>query len=221
MSTCLLACRQSVFKWQQSNKHSKRFTYKMAAKTSWHRYGTKSLPPYLFIVELSNSVMILNFWDVRWKSHVWNFHNSPEKVINISTAVITVWNQRITCLFLQTSNLWENRELWTLRVVDCFTACLIGFLAHYHNFKHFLETVALWNRCILSLGQMDGNVCWTRAEFFLPQHSRNAPVFQRVCCFATTSQTNRRTDGRTPDRCFTLYATGAASAVKWTHLYRE
>jgi len=130
MSTCLLACRQSVFKWQQSNKHSKRFTYKMAAKTSWHRYGTKLRhchPIYL----LSNSVMVLNLWDVRWKSHVWNFHNSSEKVINISTAIITIWNQGITCLFLQTSNLWENRELWTFRVVDsldCFTACLIGFL---------------------------------------------------------------------------------------------
>jgi len=37
MSTGPLSYRQSVFKRQQS----KSFTRKMAAKTTWHRYGTK------------------------------------------------------------------------------------------------------------------------------------------------------------------------------------
>ena len=41
MSTWSLTYQQSVFQRQQSKTFSKSFTYKMAAKTSWHRYGTK------------------------------------------------------------------------------------------------------------------------------------------------------------------------------------
>ena len=42
MSTWLLTCRQSVFKWQPSITNiSKSFAHKMAAKTGWHRCGTK------------------------------------------------------------------------------------------------------------------------------------------------------------------------------------
>jgi len=36
-----LTYQQSVFRWYHSNEHYKSFTHKMAAKTSWHRYGTK------------------------------------------------------------------------------------------------------------------------------------------------------------------------------------
>ena len=43
MSTWSMTYRQSVFKWHQSRLTNiyKSFTHKMAAKTSWHRYGTK------------------------------------------------------------------------------------------------------------------------------------------------------------------------------------
>ena len=37
----ILTYQQSVFKRYHSDKHSQRFTYKMAAKMNWHRYGTK------------------------------------------------------------------------------------------------------------------------------------------------------------------------------------
>jgi len=36
-----LTYQQSVFRWYHSNEHYKSFTHKMAAKASWHRYGTK------------------------------------------------------------------------------------------------------------------------------------------------------------------------------------
>ena len=32
---------KGVFRWYHSNEHYKSFTYEMAAKTSWHRHGTK------------------------------------------------------------------------------------------------------------------------------------------------------------------------------------
>ena len=41
MSTWTLTYRQSIFQWQRSRTVSTSFTHKMAAKTSWHRYGTK------------------------------------------------------------------------------------------------------------------------------------------------------------------------------------
>jgi len=41
MSIWSLTCQQSVYRWHHNNEHYKRFTHKMAAKTSWHRYGTK------------------------------------------------------------------------------------------------------------------------------------------------------------------------------------
>jgi len=41
MPTWSLTYRESVFQWQQSKNISKSFTYKMAAKTSWHRCRTK------------------------------------------------------------------------------------------------------------------------------------------------------------------------------------
>jgi len=42
-SRCIwsLTYQQSVFRWYRSNELYKSFTNKMAAKTSWHRYGTK------------------------------------------------------------------------------------------------------------------------------------------------------------------------------------
>jgi len=49
----------SVFQWQQSKNISKNFTYKMAANTSWHRYGMKlchSHPMYWTSGVLSTSL---------------------------------------------------------------------------------------------------------------------------------------------------------------------
>ena len=69
MSTWSLTCRQSVFKWHQSNTLSKSFTHKMTAETSLHRYGTKlrHCRPMCILLQPFNGLFSRTTWVSRYQ----------------------------------------------------------------------------------------------------------------------------------------------------------
>jgi len=128
MSAWSLTYRQSVFPRQQSKTFYNSFTYKMAAKTSWHRYGTKlrhcrsMYANYtLFIIIItdhfscrSSAVGWLCVWLVCLlvrHGKIARFAHSPPPPKKNNPICLNLWPKLgWICLFVQSTLQWRPRD---------------------------------------------------------------------------------------------------------------